>query len=114
MPFDFAALKSATRRVVHDALGVSAFYQDDTMSAPKAITARWHNKIDRYGDLQDQGYAEVVEGVDRIVLFPCDYPALNFKRNGVVTFPAYGNSFRLDILEPADGPEQAVWQAVRV
>lgn len=114
MAFDFAALKAKTRRVVHDTLGVEAFYQDDSMSAPRPIRARWHNKVDRFGDLMDQGYAEVVQGVDRIVLFPRDYPTINFVRGGVVTFPAYQRSFRLEVLEPKDGPDQAVWQAVNV
>lgn len=115
MSFDFAALKSETRRVVHDTLGVSALYQDDTMSAPKQIKARWLNaKVGQIGDLVDQGYAEVVEGVDRVVLFPCDYPTLNFSRGGVITFPSYRRNFRLELMEPPTGPDQAVWQVVNV
>jgi len=112
MPFDFADLKSLSRRVVHTTLGVSAFYQDASMSAPEPIKARWHNKINRLGDLQDQGYAEIVEGIDRIVLFPKDNPTVNYMSGGVVTFPDYGVSFRLQTLEPPDGPDQAVWQAI--
>ena len=113
MAFDFAELKSQTRRVVHDTLGVSALYKDATMSAPKEIRARWlSQKIDRYGDLVEQGYAEVVEGIDRVVLFPSDYPTLNFCRGGEITFPAYKRSFRLDVLEPVTGPDQVVWQVV--
>lgn len=114
MTFNFADLKVETRRAVHDTLGVPAFYQDDTMSAPRAITARWFNKSAKYGDLVEAGYAEVVEGVDRVVFFPCDYPTIRFVRNGVITFPDYKMSFRLDTLEPPDGPGgasgQAVWQ----
>lgn len=115
MSFDFAALKSQTRRVVHDTLGVDAFYQDDAMSAPVTVKARYlKQKVDRYGDLVEQGYAEVVEGIDRVVFFPCDYPTLNFARGGVLTFPAYKLTFRLELREPGDGPEQAVWQVVKV
>lgn len=112
MPFDFADLKSLTRRVVHTTLGVSAFYQDDSMSAPEPVRARWHNKIDRFGDLQQQGYAELVEGIDRIILFPRDTPTLNFRTGGVVTFTNWGISFRLQTLEPMDGLDQAVWQVI--
>lgn len=111
MSFNFADLKAETRRAVHDVLGVPAQYQDASMSAPVSITARWFNKVARFGDLVEQGYAEVVEGVDRIVLFPCDYPTVTFRRGGVITFPHYRRSFTLDTLEPPDGPEgQAVWQ----
>lgn len=114
MAFDFAALKATTRRVVHDTLGVPAFYQDNSMSAPQPIRARWYNKDAQLGDLMDQGYAEVVQGVDRVVVFPCDYPTLNFIRGGVVTFPGYQRAFRLDVLEDADGPLKAIWQSVSV
>jgi hypothetical protein len=110
--FDFAAAKSALRRVVHDTLGVDALYQDDSMSDPVAITARWHNKIDRFGDPESQGYAEIVQGIDRIGLIPEYYPDITFRRGGTVTFPAYGNAFVLQVLEPADGPHTRWWQAV--
>ena len=85
------------------------------MSAAQPIKARWFNKVAKYGDLVETGYAEVVEGVDRVVLFPCDTPTVRFERLGVVTFPSYGRSFRLDIVEPSDGPtDQKVWQVVLV
>ena len=112
MPFDFAALKSQNRRVVMDTLGVSAFYQDNSMSTAQPITARWHSKIERFGDLAEQNYAEVVEGIDRVILIPCDYPTLNFAAKGIITFPAYGRSFRLDHMEPPDGPLEQVWAVV--
>ena len=114
MAFDFAKQKSLNRRVVMSTLGVSAFYQDNTMSAAQPIKARWHSKIDRFGDLAEQNYAEVVEGIDRVILFPCDYPTLNFARGGVVTFPSYGRSFRLEYLEPSSGPLEASWRVVDV
>jgi hypothetical protein len=112
MTFDFAAAKSLLRRRVHDTLAVDASYQDDTMSEPACIKARWHSKIDRFGDPQEQGYAEIVQGVDRVGLVPEDYPEITFKRGGVVTFPKYGNAFSLQVLEPADGALTRWWQAV--
>lgn len=77
------------------------------------ITARWFNKTAKFGDLVEQGYAEVVEGIDRVAVFPCDHPTVNFQRGGVITFPDYRRSFRLELLEPADGPDEAVWQVVK-
>lgn len=97
-----------------DTLGVPAFYQDNTMSAAQPITARWHSKIDRFGDLAEQNYAEVVEGIDRVILFPCDHPTLNFSRGGLVTFPAYNLTVKLDHLEPSNGPLEAAWRVVVV
>lgn len=112
MAFNFASAKAQLRRVVHDTLGVAAFYKDASMSAPAPIVARWHNKIDRFGDPENDGNAEVVQGVDRIVLFPLDTPLINFKKGGVVTFPEYGNAFALDVREPSTGPLQVVWLAM--
>lgn len=112
MPFDFATAKSRLRRSVHDTLAVDATYQDDTMSDPAPIRARWHNKIDRFGDPQQLGYAEIVQGVDRIGLVPSDTPDISFRAGGVVTFAIYGNAFRLDVLEPSDGVLVRWWQAV--
>lgn len=111
MGFDFATAKALLRRTVHDTLAVAAFYEDDSMSKPAPVQARWHNKIDRFGDPESAGFAEHIQGVDRIVLFPGDTPALRFRRGGVVRFPGYGNAFTLEILEPSNGPLQQVWQA---
>lgn len=112
MGFDFATAKLNLRRAVHSTLGVDATYVDDSLSEPVPITARWHNKIDRFGDPEDMGYAEAVQGIDRIGIIPTDYPTVTFKRGGRVSFPAYGNAFILDVLEPSDGPLTRWWQAV--
>lgn len=111
MAFDFAAAKTLLRRTVHDTLAVEAFYEDDSMSVPAPIRARWHNKIDRFGDPESMGLAEFIQGVDRIVLFPGDTPNLTFRKGGRVRFPVYGKTFSLEALEPATGPLQRVWLA---
>lgn len=112
MAFSFATAKSRLRRVVHNALAVDATYVDDSMSEPVEIKARWHNKIDRFGDPLEQGYAEIVQGVDRIGFIPEDYPGMTFKKGGVVAFPDYGNAFSLQVLEPSDGVLTRWWQAI--
>lgn len=114
MGFDFASVKAQARRVLHDTLAVQAFYQDHSMSAPEEIRARWLNKSNVLtGDIDNQGYAEVLEAVDRIVLFPDDTPSIQFKTGGTVQFPGYGLSFVLDTREPKNGPLSQVWKASR-
>lgn len=114
MAFDFASVKAQARRVLHDTLAVQAFYQDNSMIGPEEIRARWHNKqVLPMGDLNNEGYADVLEGVDRIVLFPGDTPGITFRKNGTVTFPDYGLAFTLDTLEPRSGALQAVWKVTR-
>lgn len=111
MPFDFASLKANTRRVVHNTLGVSASYVDNSMSTPAPIIARLHNKVALYGDPENEGYAEMVEGVYRIVLIPSDTPDLNFKRGGKVKFANDDRTYVLDVLEPQAGPLERIWRA---
>lgn len=114
MSFDFASLKAQARQAVHETLGVPALYQDATTSEPQPITARWHNQIVKEGDLQNQGYAMVLAGIDRIVLSAADASRLGVKRNGTITFPAYDNiTFNLDARLPSDGPFEQVWEVSR-
>lgn len=114
MGFDFASAKASLRRTVHDTLAVEAFYEDDSMNVPVGIRARWHNKIDRFGDPESMGYAEFVAGIDRIILMPGDTPNTVFRKGGRVSFPAYGVTFKLDVLDPRTGPLQQVWTVAAV
>lgn len=131
MAFDFAKAKQAARRAVHTTLGVRAFYQDASMSSAIEIRARWHNKIDRMGDLDNQSYAELIQGIDRVIFEAAEARTYMLKRGGVVTFPDYGAglgvglgsplggedigppAFVLQHMEPSDGPFTEVWSVTR-
>ncbi len=113
MSFDFASLKATTRRVVQDTLGVSATYQDDSMDEPVSVCVRYKNKVKRMGELNDGGYAEVIEGIDQIVLIPSDYPEVTFKRGGTITITQYDATYVLDFAEPTNGPLTQVWHVAR-
>lgn len=115
MAFNFALAKAALRQTVHDTFGVGAFYKDGSLSVPTPIRARYnHKKQERIGDLVETGYAEVVESVERVVLRPCDTPALTFTRNGRVTFDDLpGVEFLLTFREPIKNAGEEVWQVVR-
>lgn len=119
MPFDIASAIALARRTVNTTLAVQAFYMDASMSAPVETRARLHSRIDRFGDLENQGYAEVVEGVDRIVLIPQDVNGnpLVLRENGTMTFPQIGGpdiKVVLRVREPADGPLNETWQVSRL
>lgn len=111
LPFDMAAAKTQVRRTVHNTMRVSAlYYENDSVVVPTPIFARWHNKIDRFGDLESTGYAEFVQGIDRIVFIPSDHPGLVLVKDGRIDFPVYGNSFSLTVKETNSGPLEEVWQ----
>lgn len=118
MPFDFATAKAIARRAVHRTFGVQAFYSDASINTPVEIRARWHNRMSRpFGDLDNGGYAEVIEGIDRIVLIPEDVDGfpVAFERGGVITFPEMlpGAEFILEHKEPATGPLEEAWAVSR-
>lgn len=114
MAFDFAAAKKLVRREVHKTLAVPALYQADSVSTPQDIRARWHSKIEKSGNLENEGWAEVIEGVDRVIFNVDDARALGVARGGKITFPDLGNvAFLLDTMEDPDGPIEEIWLVSR-
>ncbi len=118
MAFDIAKTKSLVRRTVHDTFGVRAFYKDTSMNVAAALRARWHNKIDRFGDLESQGYAEIVQGIDRVIFEAAEARRLNVRRGGEVTFPSAPGTvaalaFILQVREPSNGAFEECWTVSR-
>ena len=114
MPFDFAQAKASARRVVHATFGVQAFYKDASMNAQVETRARLHTRLARpFGDLNDGGYTEIIEGIDRIVLIPesIDGYPITLRKAGVMTFPTMFPDVRfvLEHEHPADGPLEQSW-----
>lgn len=110
MPFDFASAKTQIRRTVHATLGVSAFYAGHA----EEIKARWHSKINRFGDLNEQSWAELIEGVHRVIFEAEVARSIPVVRGGEINFPDMGTdelpaTFVLDAQEPSDGPFEEIW-----
>lgn len=83
---------------------------------PEAILGRWHPKVARFGDLMGEGYANEVEGVDRIILDKDTARQLNVKRGGIITLSdEYDNiKLRLDVQHPSTGPVEELWVVNRL
>lgn len=117
MGFDFASAKKKARQAVHDTLGVSALYQDNSMVTPVEIKARWHNKLTLEGNLDDDSsYAQMLEGIDRIILNKPQLATLGIqtRRGAVLTFTSLDNlAFKLDTKEPSNGPIEEIWKVTR-
>ena len=116
MPFNFLELKLRARRVVHSTLGVPAFYQDTPLSTPEEVRVRWHNKKVSVGDYDDQGYANVIEGIERVIFDADQARAVGVRRAGVVTIPNMGGpqgesvTLVLALQDDTAGPGEEVWQ----
>ena len=116
MAFSFAKAKSLVRRTVYKTFGVPAFYKDSSLSTPVAISARWHNKIERMGDLDNQGYAEIIQGIDRVLFDATEARTVGVKRLGEVSFPELAATptsaiptFILNTRETETGPDREIW-----
>ena len=116
MAFSFSKAKSLVRRTVHKTFGVPAFYKDSSLSTPVAISARWHNKIERMGDLENQGYAEIIQGIDRVLFDATEARTVGVKRLGEVSFPELAATptsaiptFILNTRETETGPDREIW-----
>ena len=79
------------------------------------LLVRYHNKIDRSGDL-DGDYSEIIDGIDRLIFLDSNVAdvsaalvengeaALVLSRGAQITIPAYkGLTFSLDTKQPPDG-----------
>jgi hypothetical protein len=118
MGFDFSQVKAKARQVVHSTLAVSATYQDSTMVTPVPITARWLNKLSKVGDLENQGYGQMLESIDRVVLDVQVARSLGVKKGGTISFTSYLSEgatpeFILALKLPTDGPVNEVWEVTR-
>lgn len=112
----FAELKAAARQAVHDQFSVCATYNDSTLPSPVQVNVRWHNRLLQQGDLGSGGYAQVIEGIDRIVFGADEITALGLtlRSRGTVQIPEYGATFALATREPSDGPVNVTWNVDRV
>ncbi|AAQ63356.2 hypothetical protein Nazgul56 [Burkholderia phage BcepNazgul] len=113
---DFAALKALVRQTVHDTLAVSALYADPVTGAQTPLTARFHTKMALVGDLDREGYARMVEGINYLVFNKPEVTSLGItlQRDGSVTFPDYGFTFRLDVEDDTDNFVDIKWSVERV
>jgi hypothetical protein len=129
-----ADIKAQARRAIHGRLAVSAQLVDDDHPdglifaddyAGIGLTVRYHNKIDRNGDL-DGDYAEIIEGIDKLVfldenvaevsaaLVANGQEPLALTRGAEITIAQYkGLTFILDSQQPPDGPSETVWVVAR-
>ncbi len=117
---NFAAAKAKARRAIHRKMSVAATLQSASSGVlTEGITVRWHNKIVVLGDLQDSGYASVIEGIERIIFSMDEMELLGFVPgvNDVVTITAeeYGGAqLILKDMEPQVGPFENIWQVARL
>lgn len=119
MASNFAAVKAKMRRDVHASLSVSARYESYAQDVIiDGLSVRWHNKIAILGDLENGGYASVVEGIERIIFQRAELVELGVPLDEgdtiVITADGFDNArLTLKTQEPIVGPTEVVWQVAR-
>jgi len=111
MAFNFADAKRSLNKAVMETFGLDATYKDCSLSSPVPIRARFHNKIDRFGDLDNSGYANIETSISTVVLSREQAKSLNVKRNGEIFFPDLNNL--IVVLETRldnTSPDEEAWQ----
>lgn len=120
---NFLDLKAKGRRTVHSAFAVPCVLARGTRggSADFPLTARFHNRMVLGGDIASEGYAGIIEGVQRVIfnreqLLVSGYlgAALVLARGDQITFADYNGSGQsvtivLDVRDPYDGPIDEKW-----
>jgi hypothetical protein len=107
-------IMAQARRVVHSTFGENAVYSHRSASGETKISVRWHNRIALRGNISDDGYSDIIEGVNR-VFFNKEELALKsivLQRGGRVTLTDALNNgvvLVLDSQEPDVGPINEIW-----
>lgn len=104
------------RRDVHAAFAYAATYEDSVVTVPVAITVRWHDKVERVGNINSGDYPEILSTIEHLLFNSEELSAvgLTLKRGGTIKLTEFGNyELQLDALEPPDGPIKIVWTVVR-
>lgn len=119
MALSFAKIKAKARRDVHASLSVAATYQSYSLDkVVKGIRVRWHNKMAMVGDIDNNGYANMLEGIERII-----FERAELERHGIelqegdtiiITDEGFMNAqLILKVREPIVGPFEVIWQVAR-
>lgn len=128
-------IKNRARRAIHGRLAVPASLVDDDHPdglvfgdeyTGAGLRVRFHNKIDRTGDL-DGDYSQIIDGIEKLVFLDENVAEVSaalvangeaplvLSRGAEVTIEGYkGLTFSLDTQEPPDGPAETIWVVARL
>ena len=117
MTFDWAATKAAGRRAVHATFAVAVVHTPKGTTTPSvpalgnSLTARLHNRVTVQADGISGGYAQIIEGVTKVVFNREEIAAQGIApgKGDKVTFTEYGITVILDTRDTPNGPIDDIW-----
>lgn len=113
-----AAIKAKARKAVHAAFSYAATYHDASLDAAVDVKVRWHNRLVLMGDYDQSGYANVIDGIERIIFDRDELAKLGITpiRGGEVIITDEGmnqTTLFLDSREKYVGPLEEKWMVAR-
>ncbi len=98
----WAETRALARATVHESFGLAASYlPPDGNPLVTGLTVRWHSRTVRHGDLDREGYAQIQEDVNRLMLNTAE--VADPQRGAIVTLTDDGRQYRIDHVLPFDG-----------
>lgn len=80
----WATIRAAAKRVVHDTFAREATYTEPEAGAvPVAARIRLHTQFLRFGDLDREGYAQVIDDVNQVMV---DTGEITPRQHGLIDF----------------------------
>lgn len=115
----WAKAKAKARKVVHSTFRLSGVLRRKDTGVEIALSVRYHNKIAMMGDLMEAGYADVIDGVDRLIFDRNELTEKNIVLRADDTVKLVDDGFenirlRLVAQEPINGPVEVKWQVARI
>jgi hypothetical protein len=111
---DFAALIARSRRVVHRTFAFACEYADDVVVVPTPLRVRWHYRQAPIGDIENTGYAMVIDEIEKAIFDKDELLALGItiKAGGRLTVkaPGFEAVLAIDSQDDQPGPVNEVWR----
>lgn len=113
-----AEIKAKARKAVHAAFSYDALYKDPSLDAAVPLSVRWHNRIVMHGDYDQSGYANIIDGIEKVIFDRDELTKLGVTpmRGATLRLTEGGmNNTRLvlDVREKNVGPLEEKWTVVR-
>jgi hypothetical protein len=111
---DFAALIARSRRKVHNTFAFACEYVDGTLAAPVELRVRWHYKQAPIGDIENTGYAMIIDLIEKAIFDKDELLAkgVTVAAGGRLTVkaPGFETVLVIDTQEDQPGPVNEVWR----
>lgn len=108
-------IRRQARAVVHETFAdaMARIYAAPGDGPGALIAVRVHNKVLVQGDLAREGYAQVVEEIERAIFLRADVVALTIRRGSVLKM-VDGRTYKLEVERPTRDDFSVEFEVVRV